>query len=35
MVGPFLKYRTRYPSSPKNELLSLFDELVRKTRIPT
>ena len=34
MAEPYLKYRTRFTSSLKNELVPLFDELARKTRIP-
>ncbi|MBO5929374.1 MAG: ribbon-helix-helix domain-containing protein [Clostridia bacterium] len=34
MAEPYLKYRTRFTSSLKNELVPLFDELSRKTRIP-
>ncbi len=34
MAEPFLKYRTRFTSSLKNELVPLFDELSKKTRIP-
>ncbi len=34
MAEPYLKYRTRFTSSLKNELVSCFDELSRKTRIP-
>ena len=34
MAEPYLKYRTRFTSSLKNELMPLFDELARKTRIP-
>lgn len=34
MAEPYLKYRTRFTSSLKNELIPLFDELARKTRIP-
>ncbi len=34
MAEPYLKNRTRFTSSLKNELVSSFDELARKTRIP-
>lgn len=34
MAEPYLKYRTRFTSSLKNELIPLFDELAHKTRIP-
>ncbi len=34
MAEPYLKYRTRFTSSLKNELVPYFDELARKTRIP-
>lgn len=34
MAEPFLKYRTRFTSSLKNELIPLFDLLAKKTRIP-
>lgn len=34
MAEPFLKYRTRFTSSLKNELVPLFDQLTKKTRIP-
>ena len=34
MAEPFLKYRTRFTSSLKNELVPLFDLLAKKTRIP-
>ena len=34
MAEPYLKYRTRFTSSLKNEYVPLFDELARKTRIP-
>lgn len=34
MAEPYLKYRTRFTSSLKNELVPLFDELARKSRIP-
>lgn len=34
MAEPFLKYRTRFTSSLKNELVPLFDDLSKKTRIP-
>ena len=34
MAEPYLKYRTRFTSSLKNELIPLFDELASKTRIP-
>ena len=34
MAEPYLKYRTRFTSSLKNELVPLFDELAQKTRIP-
>ncbi len=34
MAEPYLKYRTRFTSSLKNELVPCFDQLSRKTRIP-
>ncbi|MDY3619266.1 ribbon-helix-helix domain-containing protein [Agathobaculum sp.] len=34
MAEPYLKYRKRFTSSLKNELVPLFDELSRSTRIP-
>lgn len=34
MAEPYLKYRTRFTSSLKNDLVPLFDELSKKTRIP-
>ena len=34
MAEPFLKYRTRFTSSLKNELIPLFDQLAKQTRIP-
>lgn len=34
MAEPYLKYRTRFTSSLKNELIPQFDELAQKTRIP-
>ena len=34
MAEPFLKNRTRFTSSLKNELIPLFDELAQKSRIP-
>ncbi len=34
MAEPYLKYRTRFTSSLKNELVPCFDELAKKTRIP-
>lgn len=34
MAEPYLKYRTRFTSSLKNELVPLFDELAKQTRIP-
>ena len=34
MAEPYLKYRTRFTSSLKNELVPLFDELASNTRIP-
>lgn len=34
MAEPFLKYRTRFTSSLKNELVPLFDDLSKDTRIP-
>ncbi len=34
MAEPYLKYRTRFTSSLKNELIPLFDQLARATRIP-
>ena len=34
MAEPFLKYRTRFTSSLKNELVPLFDKLSKTSRIP-
>lgn len=34
MPEPYLKYRTRFTSSLKNELVPLFDALSKETRIP-
>ena len=34
MAEPFLKYRTRFTSSLKNELVPQFDQLSLRTRIP-
>ena len=34
MAEPFLKYRTRFTSSLKNELVPLLDQLAKKTRNP-
>lgn len=34
MAEPYLKYRTRFTSSLKNELVEPFDQLAAKTRIP-
>ena len=34
MAEPYLKYRTRFTSSLKNELIPLFDKLSKDTRIP-
>jgi len=34
MAEPYLKYRTRFTSSLKNELVTQFDELAQRTRIP-
>ena len=34
MSEPYLKYRTRFTSSLKNELVPLFNRLSKKTRIP-
>ena len=34
MAEPYLKYRKRFTSSLKNELVPLFDGLVQQTRIP-
>ena len=34
MAESFLKYRTCFTSSLKNELVPLFDQLAKKTRIP-
>lgn len=34
MAEPYLKYRTRFTSSLKNELVQPFDQLSAKTRIP-
>lgn len=33
MAEPFLKYRTRFTSSMKNELVPFFNDLARQTRI--
>lgn len=34
MAEPSLKNRTRFTSSLKNELIPLFDELAKDSRIP-
>jgi len=34
MSEPFLKNRTRFTSSLKNELVPLFDKLAQESRIP-
>ena len=34
MAEPYLKYRTRFTSSLKNELVELFNKLSGDTRIP-
>jgi len=34
MAEPYLKYRTRFTSSLKNELVEPFDQLSAKTRTP-
>ena len=34
MSEPYLKYRKRFTSSLKNELVPKFDDLSKKTRIP-
>ncbi len=34
MTEPFLKNRTRFTSSLKNELVPLFNQLAGQTRIP-
>ena len=34
MAEPYLKYRTRFTSSLKNELVPLFDNLAANTRLP-
>lgn len=34
MAEPYLKYRTRFTSSIKNEYVTLFNKLAKKTRIP-
>lgn len=34
MAEPYLKYRTRFTSSLKNELIPLFNQLTAQTRIP-
>ena len=34
MAEPYLKYRTRFTSSLKNELVPLYDKLSQDTRIP-
>jgi len=34
MAEPYLKYRTRFTSSLKNELVEPFDQLSEQTRIP-
>ena len=34
MAEPYLKYRTRFTSLLKNELVPLFDKLAASSRIP-
>ncbi len=34
MAEPYLKYRKRFTSSLKNELVPLWDALAKQTRIP-
>lgn len=34
MAEPYLKYRTRFTSSIKNELIEPFNKLAAQTRIP-
>ncbi|MGI6181460.1 MAG: ribbon-helix-helix domain-containing protein [Agathobaculum sp.] len=34
MPEPYLKYRKRFTSSLKNELVAPFDALAKQTRIP-
>ncbi len=34
MAEPYLKYRTRFTSSLKNELVVQFNQLAEQTRIP-
>lgn len=34
MAEPYLKNRTRFTSSLKNELVPLFDRLAQESRIP-
>ncbi len=34
IAEPYLKYRTRFTSSLKNELIPLFDQLSQQTRVP-
>ena len=34
MPDPYLKYRTRFTSSLKNELVPMWNQLAKKTRIP-
>lgn len=34
MAEPYLKYRTRFTSSLKNELVEPFNELSLKSRVP-
>lgn len=34
MAEPYLRYRTRFTSSLKNELQEQFNELAQETRIP-
>nr|WP_092074410.1 ribbon-helix-helix domain-containing protein [Dendrosporobacter quercicolus]NSL49895.1 ribbon-helix-helix domain-containing protein [Dendrosporobacter quercicolus DSM 1736]SDM93898.1 Ribbon-helix-helix domain-containing protein [Dendrosporobacter quercicolus] len=34
MAEPYLRYRTRFTSSLKNDLMKEFDELAKQTRIP-
>ena len=34
MAEPYLKYRKRFTSSLRNEIVPLFDRLAEQTRIP-
>lgn len=34
MAEPYLKNRTRFTSSLKNELVPLFDQLAQETKVP-